>query len=1464
MPSRRQRNQPSSRVHDIEFATEISTSLLAQVRQLQALLAERDDALKEINLEKSRLELEAEGFSQRLRALDESEQRYKDENWSLETQTHELMSAAKEASDRETRLSNNLNAATLEKNKLQRELDELNQANVKLSDERIAAQKSHDSEVHILRRNLDNGDAERNSLQKKVDELTGQNQELAKAVAANLRQQESEPQQDAKRQNDDDDEDDSTPESSPPPSPNKATPRHGHLEAETIKSSLHHAHRMIQNLKNNIHREKTEKIELKRMLQDARDELEQRRNEPVGPGSANKRQKTKADAFKKPPRPEMLGAGRRRHIEIEEQDWEDETFEPSPTRPAKVKQPAFSPYRHTRIESVNTSDAYQTANETEDAFETANERDTTTESEAFQTGAESFAGESSDELTETESRSGNGTVRGTRNTRLNTAKPGDRSSFMSTASTSADEYDFSEIRTPVQNQPSRYRIKAQPRNRRSRQFEEDPMSPESGNISAGASPASPKPLVQGRSLFAELGELGGSDGEFGTPIRSKSPSGASTPMHNRKPGLQEPFEGAPVAKNITMVDSSMMTDPLPSPEPWKGQTATTQTNPYQVAHMGTSMDIDGDVEMVDCATQSMTIEIPSMTQSETIVMFDVAPEVDSSLSKSLPLPVPSVPLELEASPILSEGTAPVRPVSSLHLDVSTIASESTQPIAPVVKRPESTVSSIKSVDTAPAAPVLPVPVLAESTLDLKSSSISSVDTAPVAPVAAVPIVAEATLDLKASSISSVDTAPVAPVIVARSVSPESNLELAVSSIKSVDTTPVTPLASAQPVLDLKASSISSVDTAPIAAVFAAPSSSVEPTSELEVSSVEFVDTAPIAPVVSPPEALEQAPELAVSFGQPVNTAPVAPVVTTPEPTALNVSSIQSVQTIPFVPLVPIEPSPQFEFSSVYAEGTTPIKSRSIPAVLAIDNSSAHVHGTTQTEQSPKRPTTAVRDTEKTGAEQNQLDSTEADEDIQRNSETARHVPPPVIFSESGAQTILTSFQIDRLLMERSTRQPTPAPTVPKSPTNSPLTTPKARPQPSSQSSQNSANKDGSLMPHPTRRPGSSSSRLSSTIRPPLPNDHKQAIAAATQRLSSDGSPNLMGPPLAPASAYRTNMQSRPRTPNDNANRNGTPMTKFRRPSMTSRRSSISSFASELDDRFNMARGEYGFEPGTDPRMIQAITQTMIGEFLWKYTRKAGRPEMSNTRHRRYFWVHPYTRTLYWSVHDPQTAGRSQLKAKSVAIEAVRVISDDNPYPPGLHRKSLEVITPGRTVRFTASTSQRHETWFNALSYLLLRTTENGPDGQGNNTSPEAVNDYGSAFGRSSRQSGRSVSSRNSRTTRAISRQYLDSHPTMQRPMTPNQLSPTLRSDQVKHGSVSKLGNMLKGSNMRGTFSSRRSRYGSARGSIDGASAASHDSAEDLRRIIEIQDREADRLENVRACCDGKFGLFFSSTPYPNL
>jgi len=300
-------------------------------------------------------------------------------------------------------------------------------------------------------------------------------------------------------------------------------------------------------------------------------------------------------------------------------------------------------------------------------------------------------------------------------------------------------------------------------------------------------------------------------------------------------------------------------------------------------------------------------------------------------------------------------------------------------------------------------------------------------------------------------------------------------------------------------------------------------------------------------------------------------------------------------------------------------------------------------------------------------------------------------------------------------------------------------------------------------------------------------------------------------------------------------------------------------------------------------MIQAITQTMIGEFLWKYTRKTGRSEMSETRHRRFFWVHPYTRTLYWSEQDPATAGRAQLKAKSVAIEAVRVVTDDNAFPPGLHRKSLVVVTPGRSIKFTAPTGQRHETWFNALSYLLLRTAnEREEEDEGQVTAedieefnPGAGSSYGRNFSRLSRRSKVSLSSYNSRGTRATNPNRDDPHliPTLaQRQSAAKQkaekreLQAAAQQGSVSRGSISGRFSSLSGAfknngAFRGSFSSRHSRQAlndyedattpSGRASGPPVGGDLHDSAEDLRQVIERQERESDRLENVRACCDGK-------------
>ena len=1280
-PTRKQRNQTSSRVGDIQFAADISTSLLAQVRQLQGVLAERDDTLRAVTLEKSRLELEAEGFTQRLRALDESEQRYKDENWNLETQTHELMAAAKDSAEREKKLSSTLAAISAEKSRAQNELDELRVVHGKLADDHSAAQKAHDSELHALRRNLDTGDAEKTSLQNRVEELTSQNQELAKAVAARFRARDSEGQGEMGFDHEDYTRDDVTPEHSPPPSPSKGTPRHPGLESETLRSSLHHAHRMIQNLKGNIHREKTEKIELKRMLQETRDELEQAR---AGTASGSKRQKTKSELFKKPSRLDQLGANRkeRTDIEFEDPEWQDHDGEVSPSRAtgSRLLSPGAWPASAT---TTDMSDAYQTANDT-DAFETANERERETESEAFQTGAESLAGESSEELTETEA-SKNSTVRAKRPTPLTT----NRMSFQSTASTSADE-DEEDVQTPVQSQPQKYRLKLnkflnQRRSRGSVKLESPSAQSSAKNSPASFFNRSPPP--QGQSLFAEL-DAAGSDG-FSTPGRGSIASATSTPgglaMSASRGSIATTAALAHSQSHPEMVDSGMMTEPwVPSPP---AQQPVPDQFPLPPSHPGSPMITDSGTQWTP----------------------------HKSLSES-----------------------PSRHPTSFITPPKTVWDEQQEPTTPIV-----------------------------ATVPLGLSKLSTQETYPVEDQAYTPI---------------------APL-------------LAYSGISAQMTEPSKPVT-----LDPALVEAGPVETGPARTAVPA----------FAFSKLSAQETAPIAASGLPPVVVEEA------------RPPTAKKVDDSRPS----TSEKLVAAGAGVGL----------FGAVGAKLGFRRGSEKSEPVIAEDNTADETSVTETNHEGSRAPL----------------------QDISGNP-----VPTPIkkaAMSDSGAQTLLTSAQIDKALMEKMSPPTSPAPTDGVSVA---VPTPLA-PRTRSGTSESTAS---------IRRPSSSQSTRQSfqSTHPPLPPDHKQAIVAAGGKVPSETKPErqIMGPPLAPASAYR-----RPRTPAEQGvsspTRGGaTSRAKSRTgaTSQMSRRSSVSSFASELDERFNIRAdamaAQHTFEPGTDPRMIQAITQTMIGEFLWKYTRKAGRGEMSTTRHRRYFWVHPYTKTLYWSDQDPQTAGRNELKAKSVAIEAVRVVTDDNPMPPGLHRKSLEVITPGRKLRFTASTGQRHETWFNALSYLLLRNQEEDGNVNGAVTdglTAEDVNEFNPGhFNRASgTASHASLSSYNSRTTqnttvRASSRlsgrqqqaEAIASRPTLAPPAQSQR-------DSIRRGSMSRLSHIFKGS--MGYSTRSRSDQGQLKtpgeegsNSIYNASLVEdgHDSAEDLRKEMLRQEKEADRLENVRACCDGK-------------
>lgn len=1477
MPNRRSRIQPANRVHDIEFAAEISTSLIAQVRNLQSLLSERDNDNKSLDSERSKLQVEVDSLRQRLRALDESEHRYKEENWNLETRLQELCSQQREAADREKRLAQALAVANADKTAIQKELDDVKLSHSKLVEEHASIIKHHDIELGTAKRTMAVAEAEQAALQRKVDDLTIQNQELAKAFSMqraratdwNLGSGASDDFETAT--------DNMTPEHSPPPSPIKGTPRHSILETETVKTSLQHAQRTIQSQRNQLHREKTEKLELRRIIQDLRDDFEKARSDAGGAVSNRRSRKVDSKELKKPPR--LLGSFRysRHEVVMDDAEWEDNpdsSLRHASACAAPAVQNAGLPSR------ADASDQFETANETsESAYQTANER--ATETEYFQTGNEDFSG-SDDVETETESPSrGFGRMRHPPSLPAGlAARRASRGSLDSTASTSADEADSALMRTPtasLSSQRSRLRLgRGGHLTRSSRQTSEEP-SFRSSPVSF-ASGGTPQP---GQSLFAELEHLGGSDDDSGAGTPSCRSIRSVTPGSMRRTVTPPP--AVPRLPKVIMVDSGVMTEPVKittdvfeelPPRPvsmesvinapldrpstaWRGSHAVdmTPSRPLSAISHGEQYEQDLDDKLAQFPvppTSSPLVKPPPLRldfSSIQSLSFEPRAEVQT-------LPTPPA---LRLTPLAVQHVEPLAEpeIGPPSLSLSSVFAEWTEPVAePEAARPELTMAPVLAQVLDPVATPLP---------SLSMSLISAETVEPVverhAPKQMAAAIIPSLPSLIMSTIKCEDLEPVSePDIL---VKPPS---FTLSTIRVEQLEPREEPEHAQPQPPLGFSGILAEHIQPV-------SDPPPVVPSLAMSSIVAEHTHPIIePRPSPPS-------LAMSVISYQHVEPVPSALGTPTLSTLGVETIETRTLSPRSPrrdgfILPRDDDP---YISEPEQPETPFNDKTLGLALGRGKKGDFVPMIAEDETSQMCQDVPEIETPEWERPFKEISSNSSGRVPRKQRETT---------SDQGAQTSLTSSAIDKLLSRTAQPGPGHAHHASMSTMGSPDTTGTVRVhrwQETLESPVRVKGADEAILETPFR-PGSATSGKGSTHDvPPLPSNHRQLIDAARSG-SSRIQVGTMGHPLWPASAMKQQRQQPPRTPveqrpgsaasarialtprfNRGGSANGTAEIYSPSKLTRSRKSSVSSFASELDTRFNIRPGEMGmnpagFGPDTDPRMIQAITQTMIGEFLWKYTRKPGRGEMSENRHRRYFWVHPYTRTLYWSDRDPSTAGRAELKAKSVPIEAVRVVSDDNPMPPGLHRKSMIIISPGRTIKFTCTTGQRHETWFNSLSYLLLRTDRDGrleAEEMADKITREDVDEFNPGFERR-RTNGNPPEpappslSYHSRTTRNETVEVVSMDIPTLTPSSNNRQPGITRSST---GTLSKISGYWRSGEpkLSGTLSSLRGRASTGQhGDVYEASEV-HDSAEDLREMIERQDREADRLENVRACCDGEYG-----------
>ncbi|KAH0040570.1 hypothetical protein KCU80_g4338, partial [Aureobasidium melanogenum] len=1388
-----------------------------------------------------------------------------------------------------------LKFAQAEKDTAQRDLEDLKAAHGKLSDDHESVKKHHEAELFTLRRDVNSHQTARDALLKKVEELTSQNTQLAKAVAARWNA-DSQPQDNQRSLGRDNGYSEvATPDVSPQNSPVKPTPRHGMLETETLKSSLTHAHRMIQNLKNNIHREKTEKFELKRLLQDARDELENKRTDGgIGPSVSKKRRSDDSGIkFNKGSRADKLGASRsaKHEIIMDDDEWEDQSLIESPSRPATRNISSgivpFGNFNFGRTagtfgkpESAETTDAFETADErgTTDAFETANEDDdnTNTETEgAFQTGAETIDGDSSDDLTETEfspvKNRGSSSRPVSRPGPHATNKAENRLSFMSTASTSADE--FENVKTPIQGQQPKYKLRLS-KGRRSTNGSARNSAVFASDDSPASQASQRTPVQFGQSLSAELDGLSNdSDSGEETSTDVGIESAPMSPETVKKPTLSE----APIITEVSrpkMVDSAMMT------EPWEPQsksivgaaagavgTAIAGVAGFALGH-STSHDDDSHDKTSRAITEDIA-QAPSVAFSNMPGQFVESEPASKSATPKLPAEefeskaTATPEAKKEFANIVSQDLAPVAPVQpkAQPLSMASFSSTHTEPVAaePAPKElPQFAMTTLSSSQTEPVAAVEPIK-------EAEKLSMATFSSHQIEPLAVAPIVKEPER-FSISQFSATHTEPVVPVV-----------ETKKPEVFSMSTGPASHTEPVAPVVEAKEPEVFSISTGPAShtePVAPAPLAKEIPT--FTMSPFKSMSSEPI--MASSPEPV-QTPSLEFSSFTTSHTEPRTPSMPQldkeieAQRDALTFSTVRSQQWEPMMNESLFSPSRNgLKRDDVFfvddEKALSDDAKNSIPGTDGVRPGAAFL---TSGAQFP--PRTSSRDGSLTqeprlfgGAKGNnhveptlvfadENDSTspvEHDSQVRQpfaevsnnvgtsqrsmsnNGERPAMKRTPT--SEMGTQTMVSSDEIDKM-MRRKTPLTIPAVNIDE---GTPL-----RPDSPRRASETPHVAEGANIKAPRRPASSGSMHKSSAAQPPLPPDHTQRIAAAAGARNPQ---SAMAPPPVPTGSLNKPPPSlRSRTPSisksvqsgrGTVNRALAPIPAGRPDPMspTTRASSISSFVSEVDERIQPSRGVLYPEdmmPATDPRMIQAITQTMIGEYLWKYTRKAGRSEISASRHRRFFWVHPYTRTLYWSEHDPSTLGKQQSKAKSVAIEAVRVITDDNAYPPGLHRKSLVIVTPGREIVFTAPTAQRHETWFNALSYLLLRT---GTERENEEMTQDMVDEFNPTMRSQSRNTVRtrvSLSSYNSRTTRNSS------------PHRPHASEvPSLANRQ------SAAASQRRGAQTPGSSDGSQGRAG-IMGGLFKSPGGIEDSTEDLGTVLSGHEHNHDRLENVRACCDGK-------------
>ncbi|KAL8786667.1 MAG: hypothetical protein Q9195_008121 [Heterodermia aff. obscurata] len=244
--------------------------------------------------------------------------------------------------------------------------------------------------------------------------------------------------------------------------------------------------------------------------------------------------------------------------------------------------------------------------------------------------------------------------------------------------------------------------------------------------------------------------------------------------------------------------------------------------------------------------------------------------------------------------------------------------------------------------------------------------------------------------------------------------------------------------------------------------------------------------------------------------------------------------------------------------------------------------------------------------------------------------------------------------------------------------------------------------EGAQSPTPHSTTFFSNARNPDTRRPPSKNPlRKVRSAAAVTRFTRNN-----GHPRTPTSSSTARSES-PQLPRMPSNHITSPQ---------SNRNQVQQTTHALPQA--SLEGDAAVEtPGQQTSVVDAIAQTMVGEWMWKYVRRRKSFGVTDDidfdekgigngiRHKRWVWLAPYERAVMWSSKQP-TSGPALLgkNGRKLTIQSVLDVKDDAPMPKNTDVKacfgrSILILTPQRALKFTATTRERHYLWLTALSFL---------------------------------------------------------------------------------------------------------------------------------------------------------------------